>query len=695
MSRGAPAAGLHAAAATLADWVRHERDFGRLALWLPVWAVLGIFAAVEIPDAPPLAPLLALTAGAIALRMVSVRRGGAAPIAIPSAIAAALLLGASAVGLQERVFGTAVIPFPTSVAFVGEIVAAERLSPKRQRIVVVPTEADLPAPWPARIRLTVRGGPLLPVGATVRARARLFPLRGPVMPGGYDAGRRLYFDRIGASGFTYGPPEIVAPPGATPRALVDAVRRSIAERIAAAMPERTGAFATALLVGRRGLMDEADVEALRVSGLGHILAISGLHMALVAGSVFAAIRFALAWVPRLALAYPIRKWAAVVGLVAATFYLAVSGGSVATQRAYIMLAVALCAVLLDRPALTMRTVAVAALVCLALDPISALEPSFQMSFLAVVALVGAYEWWSHWRATHPRRADRRPGAITAFMVGLLATSLIAGLATAPPSAFHFHRLAPFGLIANGLAMPVFSLVAMPAGVVALVAMPLGLEGLPLAVMERALRAVLWIADETAALSGDRGLIGAITGLSAATMAFGIVWLAVMTAPWRLAGVAIIAAGLVLAQERDRPQVLISDDGVLIAAQGPDGQLNLIGRANSFAAQIWQKAAGRTGDAASRSPPQCDGLGCTLPLAAGRLATPTSLTGFADDCALARVIVSRHALPPCPGAVVIDRNTLRRSGSLALYREPDGWRVVAAWPNGPRRAWQVPPTVRRP
>lgn len=688
----APSQPFAAVAGAFSRAVALERDFGRLTFFMPLWAVAGIWLWVAAPFNPSVPALAGLTAVALVGRIAATRHASLAPLMAPSAIVCAVLIGATAVGVQASLLGTPMLERAQSVTLTGPIVSSERLSPGRQRIIVRLDESDVKGPRPRRVRLTVRGGPELPVGATIKARARLFPLRGPVMPGGYDAARRLYFDRIGASGFTYGPPTVTAAPAGGLGARIYALRQAVATRIETVMPARTAPFATAVLVGQRAMMREGDVEALRASGLGHILAISGLHMALVAGSVFATVRLALALIPAVALRYPIRKWAAAAGLVAATLYLALSGGSVATQRAYIMLVVALIAVLADRPALTMRTVAIAATVCLALDPISVLEPSFQMSFLAVVALVGAYEWWSRVRSLRPPQRERRPVPGAAFVTGLLSTSLIAGLATAPAAAFHFHRLAPLGLVANALAMPVFSLVAMPAGVVALALMPFGLDAPPLAVMDHALRAVLWVAHEVTEWSGDGGLVGRIPGPAAVLMAVGIVWTAVMVGRWRVMGLSAIAIGLLIAPLGPRPDVLVSDDGMLVAARGPDGRLALLGRADGFAAQNWLRADGVV--TASGNVP-CDALGCTMRLAGGAVAVPGSLRAAAEDCGLATVVVTRHRLVTCRAGTIIDRQTLRQHGSVALVREGASWRLWPAWPAGPVRPWQVPPTVERP
>lgn len=687
------AAGRQAAPSWITRAYAHDLAFGRLALWLPVVMAAGIAAAVAAPfDPSPLALALGF-GGVLVLRRVAGRVPHAAAASGPLLVLAAALAGAFLLALQSEWRGTPVLTKPQTARLVGLLTAVERASPVRHTLTIAVETSDLRGPVPRRVRVAVRGAAAYRVGQRVRTTARLFPLRGPAYPGGYDAARRLYFDGIGATGFSYGPPQVVEPSSVRSLpAVTDAVRAAVAARVAAVLPPREGAFASALLVGRRGEMAPADVEALRVSGLGHILAISGLHMALVAGSVFAAVRRLLALVPAVALRWPIRKWAAVAGLAAAAGYLALSGGSVATVRAFIMLAVALVAILADRPALTMRTVAVAAVIVMVLDPVSVVEPGFQMSFLAVVALVGACEWWAGRRR---RTSGSGPaGRIAAFLLGLALTSLIAGLATAPAAAYHFHRLAPLGLVANLAAMPILTFLAMPAGVVSMLAMPLGLEALPLTAMGAGLSAILSVAHAVAGWTGPHGLTGTVPAAAALLCALGLLCLAILTAPWRLGGVLLIAGGLALAPLAPRYDVFVSDDGSTVAARGPDGRLGFHGRAGSFAAQTWL-----TADGDPRAPgtalvvSRCDALGCTLPLGDGTLAVVRSPRALAEDCVLAEAVVTTERLGACPAPLAIDRDRLVSGGTIAARLTATGWRIVPARAAGARRHWHVAPTVR--
>ncbi|MBL4758173.1 MAG: ComEC/Rec2 family competence protein, partial [Rhizobiales bacterium] len=147
-----------------------------------------------------------------------------------------------------------------------------------------------------------------------------------------------------------------------------------------------------MITGDRSFISRNHVEMLRASGLAHVLAISGLHMTLVTGALFAGLRALLAFIPGIALRYPIKKIAAFAALFAGAFYLALSGANVATQRAFIMVGIMLVAILLERPAISLRNVALAALFVILWRPESVVTASFQMSFAAVTALIAAYEY---------------------------------------------------------------------------------------------------------------------------------------------------------------------------------------------------------------------------------------------------------------------------------------------------------------
>jgi competence protein ComEC len=693
----------------LAACLEQDLAAGRGFLWIPVAFAAGVAGYFALPREPALWALvgafLGCAAGALAAR--------ARPVAFPVlALAAALAAGAAAAKLEVVLVAAPTLDRARTAEVTGFVEAVERRTGGRARLTIrtLAIEGVSAANLPRRLTVTAAGAAAFLPGDGVRLKARLEPPRGPDMPGGYDPARAAFLDGIGATGFAYGRAQAAdlgpAPWTLAPARAVADVRRDLAERIRAALPGPRGEVAAALLVGERGGIPEAIEEAMRVSGLAHVLSISGLHMVLVAGTVLWVVRALLAAIPALALRQPIKAWAAVAALAAATAYLVISGAEVATQRAYVTMAVALVAVLVDRPAISLRTVAVAALAVMALEPSAVLGAGFQMSFAAVVALVAAYEWWGSRERDAPPPPNRSPAAralrwATFCLLGLAATSLIAGLATAPIAAYHFHRGAPLGLLANLAAMPAVSVLVMPFGVLALVLVPFGLEPLALAPMGLGLDWMIAVADSITAWTGPGSLIGLVPLPAVLLLVAALLWAAITVAPWRSLSLLPLLAGLALLPTGSMPDLLISADGRAAAVRGPDGRLAIIaGDRSAWTVRAWLAADADPRDPRTARAPAdaCDDLGCALPL--GRhgnitVAVATSPLALVEDCRRATVIISPVPRPPGCSAPrqFVDRTTLRRTGALSVTLDPDapGGLASTVTARGPaRRPWMAGP-----
>ena len=366
---------------------------------------------------------------------------------------------------------------------------------------------------PDRVRVSARAIPEnLQAGEVVVGVARLAPPSGPTRPGSYDFSFESYFDGIGANGFFLKQPERVAeavPMEGAARflALVENLRTSLANRIRTAIGGAEGEIAAALIAGVRAGIPEDVNEALRRTGLAHVLSISGLHMALVAATIMFVLRAGFALFPGFASRRPVKKYAAGAGLVALAVYLFISGSAVAAERSFLMFGIMLLAVIFDRAALTMRNLAIAAIVIIALSPHEVAGPSFQMSFAATAALIGAYSAWSE-RGRAVMHAHSPDEGVLAkdraqdgrLCRGLALTSLIAGTATAVFGAYHFQRISTLGLAANLAAMPIVSLVVMPFALIGMVLLPFGLDQWAFAVMGKGLTAMIAIAEWFSELS---------------------------------------------------------------------------------------------------------------------------------------------------------------------------------------------------
>jgi competence protein ComEC len=559
------------------------------------------------------------------------------------------------------------------------------------------------AEQPHRVRLSVRKGTAPAVGTFIEAKARLSPPLQPLRPGGYDFARDLYFQRIGASGFVLGAIKPATPTAAPSlrlqaAAFIQGLRDGIDRRIRAVVPGDSGAIASALITGKRDAISAPVNDAMYVSSLAHVLSISGYHMAVVAGVIFFALRALLALMPGLASRRPIKKWAALAALFGAAFYLVLSGAEVATQRSFIMVAIVLVGVMFDRPALTLRTLTIAALLVLLLAPESVVHPSFQMSFAATLALIAVYERGLSWAAGG---ADTSAGARVASWGGraianLVLASLVAGLATMPYAAYHFHRLAPYGVLANLLAMPIVSVWVMPMGILALIAMPFGFDGKLWPLMGTGVDWMITVALWVASLPGAVGRIAAFgTGpLLLGTAA--LVLLCLLKTPLRWCGLPIgLVAGL-WAASAPQPDVLLAGDGRAFAVRGADGRLAITRTgSDTFAARDWLAADGD--GRAVQSPAlgegiACDRAGCIGKLADGQIvALALAPEAFTEDCARAAAVLSlRDAPPHCAAKTVVDRTIWRQRGAIALRRAGADFIMEAARPPGFDRPWARAP-----
>jgi competence protein ComEC len=373
-------AGSHAF--VLREWLAAEGGPGRLLPWLPVAFGGGIAAYFSLETEPSL--LIGLPAAALGLLLAAWWRARAGLFAV-LAFSAAVAAGFGTATLRTSLVEHEVLERPAFGATLAGFVEKREERERTDRFVLrVERASGAPDGVPERVRLSVKKGTAPAVGSYVELRARLLPPLPPLRPGGYDFARDLYFHGIGASGFVLGAIKTIdapEPQGAwlSYAAGVQGLRDAIDQRIRAAIGGDARAIATAILTGRRDAVSDPVNEALFISGLGHILSISGYHMAVVAGVVFFAVRALLALIPALALGFPIKKWSAFAAFAAVTFYLLLSGAEVATQRSFVMIAIVLIGVMADRRAITFRTLAIAALAVMVLAPESVVHPSFQMS----------------------------------------------------------------------------------------------------------------------------------------------------------------------------------------------------------------------------------------------------------------------------------------------------------------------------
>jgi competence protein ComEC len=685
------------------------------APWIAVIFALGIIAWFALPM--PWQWIAAMAGGTgLALAALALWPPGSAADATRANLRLAVMVcglvfafGVATVWARSAIVGAEPIARPAVVLIEGRVLAREdQPAEGRLRLTLAMRDAEAGAARKVRVNVPLdalgEGGvPAgLAEGAVVRLRARLMPPAPPMLPGSYDFARAAWFQGLSATGTMVGELAVItAAPGGN---VVARLQRSLAEHVRAQVPGSPGAIAAAFASGDRGGIATADEAAMRDSGLTHLLSISGLHVSAVIAAAYVAVLRLLALWPALALRVRLPVVAAGAGAVVGIGYTLLTGAEVPTVRSCVAALLVLGALVLGREALSLRMVAVAAGFVLLLWPESAIGPSFQMSFAAVLAIIAL-------AGSAPVKAFLAPRdepwlARTGRRVAMLfVTGLVIELALMPIVLFHFHRAGIYGALANVVAIPLVTFVAMPLIALALVADLIG-AGAPFWwLVERALALLLAIAHLTAAQAGAVRLMPQISGLAVALFAAGGLWLGLWRGRVRLMGLAPVAAASVMVALTPIPDLLVAGDGqqVGITVAGPDGEPRLLSLRDSRSSYTRDNLMELAGVAAAPLPleqwpgARCSAAFCTVTirrgerdwvLLLGRNRDRVAERALATACREADIVVADRYLPrSCrPRWLKADRRFLERSGGLAIDLSAERITTVAA-SQGEHGWWQ--------
>ncbi len=680
--------------------LRVETERGRFLHWVPIFLATGIGGYFLWPNEPT-ETLYIMLAGFILLMLVVRWRlpWGYGPVAAMFALVA---LGVCLAGARAHYVAGPVLGYRYYGAIEGRIVAMDRSQSDAVRLTLDQVRlADMaPDRIPRKVRVSLHGafggtlGDSTPqVGARVALTGHLSGPNGPVEPGGFDFQRMAWFRGIGAVGYTRTPVMLLAPPNRSgAKVQVTRARMAIADWVRGILPGEAGAFAAAVTTGDRSAMGQGTLAALRGANLAHLLAISGLHMGLLTGFVYQALRYIFALFPWVALRYPTKKFAAVAAIGAGAIYLLLSGGSIATERAFIMVATMLVAILFDRHALSLRAVAMAAILVLILHPEALTEPGFQMSFAATTALVAVFGWLRQrqgWRA--PKWAQP--------ILAVVISSAVAAAATAPFGAAHFNQVSHFGLIANLVSVPLMGAVVMPAAVVAAILAPFGLGWVAITVMGPPVEWIIFVAHWVSSLDGAIGHVSQPPAFVLPLVAIGGL-LVILLRKWeRTLGLIPLCAATLMWTEADRPLVLISQTGGLVGVFTPDGRALSKPKGDGFAAKVWLE-----NDGAPMEQFDAHQIGVfsgtkgvyravisTLEGTDIIIAHLTGKTGAKElvtTCATADyVVLNTSVTEDAPkGCQIFDLGRLRRTGAVAFWPGPEGVTINTARQNQGNRLW---------
>ena len=649
------------------------RRRGHLFPWVPVVLAIGIGTYFSLRFDPPIELTGLFLLFAVASMLL--RRFANETVQIVLVFAAVFSIGFSAAAIRAQLVATPLVDFRYYGPIEGRVIAIDRSSSDKTRLLLdqVVLQDMAPQRTPVRVRVSLHGDQRWidpEPGMRVIMTGHLSKSPGAAEPDGFDFQRHAWFQSIGAVGYTRNPALVLEPAG--DGLFWAQARHALSMRVQSNLDGQVGAFAAAIMTGDRSAIEKETLDALRDSNLAHLLAISGLHMGLLTGFVFASLRIGFLLIPVWGLLWPVKKLAAGAALVVGAGYLGLSGGNVATERAFVMVAVALLAVIFDRRVMSFRAVALAAIIVLLLRPETLLGPGFQMSFAATTALVAVFGAWQRAEAAQKIPRVLRP------VVAVFLSSLIAGLATAPVAMAHFNRFAEFGLIANLIAVPAMGIIVVPSGVLAALLMPFGWEGIGLWMMEWGLSWILSVAHHVSSWDGAVKLVPSppseVLPIGALAAVFCLLWHGRLR--WLGVAPALVAAwiwgGAV------RPDVLIASDGGLVGVVTDQGRALSKAKGAGFAARIWLENDGiamSQADAAALWP-EHSGI--------RHLSGKRAVQAF-DGCKKEDVVVSNQPLPG-KSCLIFDATLLKQTGSVALYRDKNEWRAVTARHRKGVRMW---------
>ncbi len=689
--------------ARLAWWAREQvgLQIDRWRLWGPVAFGGGCATYFALKTEPEAWPLLLVAVVAAGLWLAAHWRGAARWATLPLMLAAVFALGLAVAKLRSDAVAAPIAPAmeqPTVIE--GWVVDVDSPGGSGARVVIAPVRVRGLAPedTPVRLRATVRGA-LPPPGAPIRLYAILNPPPAPASPGAYDFGRGAYFQRMGGVAFALGqtrPANLDDPPWPLRLTMaVNGFRHELAGRIVHRLGPRTGGVAAAMTTGQEAWLETADVEVMRDSGLAHILSISGLHMAVVGGFVLFVVRLGVAAWPWLALRVPGKKVAATAGLIAVGTYLVVSGSPPPAERAAITASIAFIAILLNRQAVTMHALAVAAFAVLLLQPEAIVTPGFQMSFAATAALVALVESWpprvSEISAPWPILAVQRTGA---WIAAAIAASLVAGLATGPFAMQHFNRTAVYGLLANLATAAMSDFLIMPALAVGALLETIGLGGPFLWLAGQGIGLMLAVGEWTANLPGAVRTVASAPGFTLPIAFLGVLFVCLWRGRLRWLGLPF-AAAVMLWPRTTAPDLWIGDAGVN-GAWVEEGRAAVMRPVGDFAVDVWSRRWGLQAELRPAEGWTCTRFSCaptvagSAPLALWWGKRAPSLEQVSALCMSAPVISVRAVVSDLPAAcadrLVLDAIDYRRRGAVELWREDGGWRALWSADVRGQRPW---------
>lgn len=671
----------------------HERD--RWFLWVPVGIGVGVVGYFALADEP--SRLWLLAAPLLALAAWLVRRRGWALVVATALLTVAL--GFNAAQVETWLYNAPMLnrmEGPTAVT--GRLMLAEampdgaRLTLRDVTINHVPPEKT---PERVRIKVKVPLNELPEPGARINLWAEVGPFSEAVMPGAYDFRRQAFFQRYGGGGWSYGELRVEDP---TPPAglgdrfslMFERARRALGEHATARLEGDSAAMTAALLNGQQTGIARDVMQAMRASGLSHLLSISGIHVSMIGILVYVPLRALLALIPWFALRFPIKKIAALTAIGGTMLYMLLVGPQTPTLRSTLMTSLVMFAIIVDRRALSMRLVALTAAAVMLIAPDGVMGASFQMSFAAVLGMVAAFE--------KPLDAALRESDLHGWVrrawhhaAAIILTSLVATAATTPFTLYHFQSFSFYGVLANMIAIPLTSFWVMPCLLLTYLTAPFGWDAPFLTAAGWGVDAIIALARQVAAWPYAVIASPAMPEAAFLAMVLGGLWLCLWRRGWRYLGLVPMVGGLLYPLYASMPDVMVDAKAKTWAVRLEDGRYAVPDLDHEkFTLAQWRQRLGNpefveVGED-SLPPLRCDPLGCVYAQNGERIALPRLPAALLDDCREASLVITPLRLKHCPAPLLIDGHALREHGSYALSFTAKGLQVERVRERRGTRPW---------
>ncbi len=524
--------------------------------------------------------------------------------------------------------------------------------------------------------------PLPAIGDLVSSRFFLMPIQSKLTPYGFDFERYAYFKGLGGSGYALEPFRLIKP--APQNTTIENLRRSVGRRIHRYLQGHEAAVAAALFIGDRSAIPRGLRDTFVDAGIAHVLAISGLHLTLVTGLFFFILRRLFCLIPAFALSHDTKKGAAGFALLGGFFYLLLSGASISTQRAFIMMAFMMGALWLDRGAFSKRTVMVAAFIILLVQPIALFMPSFHLSFFAVIALISVY---AYWRQTHVSffGGNSLWRRFFVYIQGLLLASFTASLATIPFTIYHFHKFTLQSVVANLLVIPLMSFWIMPLALLAFLLMPFGLEGGVLKAMGQGISHMILVGQKVATWPGAVIQVPELPGLSLALMLIGSFFIYIFQGWHKGIGFLLIALSFCPVLWQNPPTVFINEGANTVGIREKYTLWVTNKKIPTFATRVWSESLGIPLENLRPWAKKDDDF--------MTFKTPCGVVGYAKTqeegqklCPLVNLLISRR-LVACPSALIVTARDTWRQGAYFIYCKENHWTIKSVKPFPYRWPWE--------